>query len=96
MTCLTTQIERDCPTLISDSVNAAAEAISLAGLAEVISLASGEVISLAGLDEEGLLDRAYVCLSSQYANSVYYVYRGGHHVAVCEGNRRLAMITAAR
>lgn len=84
MTHLTTQIERDCPSYISDFVSRAAATINLT--AETFGLK---------LDEDALLGRIYRHLSDRYVLRDCFVYQGGHHVAVCQGQRRLALITVA-
>lgn len=80
MTYLTTQIELGCPNFVASLAKLCADHASLTERGE----------------EETLLDGVYrrlndfECLS----NDGRIVYRGGHHVAVCQGQRRLVLITA--
>lgn len=80
MTYLTTQVERECPDFVASFAKLCADHASLTERRE----------------EEALLDGVYRRLIEglQFFDK-YLVYRGGHHVAVCEGQRRLALITAA-
>ena len=61
---------------------------------EIVSAILKKMAELIGTGtEDEILDRAKSALRSTFSENIY-IHRGGHHVAVCEGWMRIAIITA--
>lgn len=83
MSTLQIQFEQECPDFVSGFIDNAIRNVNF--MADCLGKASADF----------LLDDVANYLCEREILRDYIVYRGGHHVAVCQGNQRLALITAA-